>query len=192
MSIILKPLRRKRYLLVLLVGLLFLLFVKSEWIEKLMYPIEYHETIVEKAAIYELDPLLVAAIIRVETNYKVGLVSRKGALGVMQLMPDTANWIMEQTKQKQRWSMDELMNEVEPNIELGAWYIHSLLKQFDQNGAAAVAAYNAGPGNVNQWLRKQVWDGQLETAKTQIPFPETRLYVQRVFHYYSKYKSIYN
>lgn len=191
MSSVWSKLRRKRFLLVLLVGFLFILFVQSEWLNRWMYPLTYEETIREKAAIHELDPMLVAAIIRVETNFRPGAESRKGALGMMQLMPDTAEWIMEQMKIREQWSMEELKYEAEPNITLGTWYLRSLLNQFDNNLPIAVAAYNAGPGNVSQWLRNEVWDGQLETAKQQIPFEETRLYVQRVFHYYEKYKSVY-
>lgn len=184
-------LRRRRVLLLLLIGLLFLLFVQSQWLGRWMYPIKYEETIREKAEMHELDPMLVAAIIRVETNYRPGAESRKGALGMMQLMPDTAEWVMGQMKIREQWSMEQLKNEPDPNITLGTWYLKSLLKQFDYNLPVAVAAYNAGPGNVSQWLRNEVWDGQLETAKQQIPFEETRLYVQRVFHYYDKYKKVY-
>ncbi|MGZ9583209.1 lytic transglycosylase domain-containing protein [Paenibacillus marinisediminis] len=191
MSNVKNKLLRKRYLLVLLVGLLFILFVQSQWLGKWMYPIPYEDTIRENAEAYQVDPFLVASVIRVESNYRPGQESRKGAIGMMQLMPDTATWIMGQMKVKDQWTLEQLKYEAEPNIMLGTWYLNSLIKQFDNNWIAAVAAYNAGPGNVSQWLRDDVWDGRLETASQQIPFNETRLYVQRVFHYYDKYKKAY-
>ncbi|MCE5171345.1 lytic transglycosylase domain-containing protein [Paenibacillus profundus] len=191
MNRVMKVLRKKRVLLSLFLGLLFILFVQSQWLGRWMYPIPYENEIRKHAAKYKVDPLLVAAIIRVETNFQAGRESRKGAIGVMQLMPETATWAMEQLQLQRHWTMDELKNEVDPSIHLGTWYLNSLYKQFNGNWIAAIAAYNAGPGNVNKWMRTQVWDGQYETAKNQIPYGETKLYVQRVIHYYDKYKDIY-
>jgi len=184
-------LRKKRVLLLLFLGMLFLLFVQSQWLGRWMYPIAYEDEIRKYAAKYDVDPLLVAAIIRVETNFQAGRESRKGAIGVMQLMPETATWAMEQLKMNNRWSLDELKNTADPNILIGTWYLKSLHKQFNENWIAAIAAYNAGPGNVNKWIRNKVWDGSYDTAKQQIPYGETKLYVQRVIHYYDKYKNIY-
>ncbi|KJB88506.1 lytic transglycosylase [Paenibacillus sp. E194] len=186
-----KMLRKKRVLLLLFLGMLFLLFVQSQWLGRWMYPIAYEDEIRKYAAQYDVDPLLVAAIIRVETNFQAGRESRKGAIGVMQLMPETATWAMEQLKMNNRWSLDELKNTADPNILIGTWYLKSLHKQFNENWIAAIAAYNAGPGNVNKWIRNKVWDGSYDTAKQQIPYGETKLYVQRVIHYYDKYKNIY-
>ncbi|TQR45142.1 lytic transglycosylase domain-containing protein [Paenibacillus popilliae] len=191
MNRMLKMLRKKRVLLLLFLGMLFLLFVQSQWLGRWMYPIAYEDEIRKYAAQYDVDPLLVAAIIRVETNFQAGRESRKGAIGVMQLMPETAIWAMEQLKMNNRWSLDELKNTADPNILIGTWYLKSLHKQFNENWIAAIAAYNAGPGNVNKWIRNKVWDGSYDTAKQQIPYGETKLYVQRVIHYYDKYKNIY-
>ncbi|WP_229106318.1 lytic transglycosylase domain-containing protein [Paenibacillus sp. 1001270B_150601_E10] len=191
MSMFMKTLRQKKWLFVLVVGFLLIWVLQSEWLGQWMYPIPYKETIRQKATDQELDPLLVAAIIRVETNYIAGRESRKGALGVMQLMPSTAEWAMEQMKIRKLYTMDQLKNEVDPNITIGTWYLKSLIKMYNHNMVAAVAAYNAGPGNVNEWLKNGTWDGQLETAKNSIPFNETRLYVKKVFHYYEKYKNVY-
>lgn len=191
MSMFMRTLRQKKWLFVLFVGFLLIWVLQSEWLGQWMYPIPYKETIRQKATDQELDPLLVAAIIRVETNYIAGRESRKGALGVMQLMPSTAEWAMEQMKIRKLYTMDQLKNEVDPNITIGTWYLKSLIRMYNNNMVAAVAAYNAGPGNVNEWLKNGTWDGQLETAKNSIPFNETRLYVKKVFHYYEKYKNVY-
>ncbi|WP_197257305.1 lytic transglycosylase domain-containing protein [Paenibacillus dendritiformis] len=191
MSRIMNLMRKKRFLLVLFLGFLFILFVQSQWLGRWMYPIPYEEEIRKHAAKYKIDPLLVAAIIRVETNYQAGQESRKGAIGVMQLMPETASWAMEQLDLDTQWTMEELKYEIDPNIHIGTWYLQSLHKQFNGNWIAAIAAYNAGPGNVSKWLRNKTWDGRYETVKQQIPYGETKLYVQRVIHYYDKYQDVY-
>lgn len=109
----------------------------------------------------------------------------------MQLMPSTAEWAMQQMKLRSHFSLEQLKDEVDPNITIGTWYLKSLINMYDNNIVAAVAAYNAGPGNVNEWLKNGTWDGSLDTAKNSIPFNETRMYVKKVFHYYEKYKNVY-
>lgn len=191
MNAFMKKLRSKTWLLILVVGFVLLWILQSEWLGQWMYPIPYKDTIHQKAQDQELDPLLVAAIIRVETNYIAGRESRKGAVGVMQLMPSTAEWAMQQMKLRSHFSLEQLKDEVDPNITIGTWYLKSLINMYDNNIVAAVAAYNAGPGNVNEWLKNGTWDGSLDTAKNSIPFNETRMYVKKVFHYYEKYKNVY-
>ncbi|MEK3734117.1 MULTISPECIES: lytic transglycosylase domain-containing protein [Paenibacillus] len=182
-------LRKKRVLLLLLISFLSLLFLTSNWMS-LLYPIHYKDEIRKHASYYDVDPFLVASIIRVETNFKPGKESKKGALGIMQLMPDTANWAMEMAKLPAS-SLDNVKHEVDVNIQLGTWYIRNLYQQMDGNPIAAIAAYNAGPGNVKNWLSKGTWDGSYENVKS-IPFGETRHYVQRVIYYYNQYTSIYD
>lgn len=180
---------KKRYLLLLLIGLVCILFLKSEWIASTMYPIHYKDDIRASASNYGLEPHLVAAIIRSESNYKTGRESSKGALGIMQIMPSTADWIVERAGFEEV-SEDTLHHRADVSIEVGSWYLQSLQKQFNHNDIAAIAAYNAGPGNVRKWLDSGQWNGQLSTVK-EIPFGETRHYVQRVIYYYNKYKELY-
>ncbi|WP_429368966.1 lytic transglycosylase domain-containing protein [Paenibacillus sp. DS2015] len=182
-------LRKKRVLLLLFLSFVILLFFNTNWMSW-FYPISYKEEIIEQAEMYEVDPFLIAAIIRAESNFKPGKESKKGALGIMQLMPDTAKWAMEMAKLPDV-SLDRIKHEVRPNIQLGTWYISFLSKQFDNNRTLAIAAYNAGQGNVRSWMDKGLWDGQEETIK-EIPIGETRHYVQRVLYYYEKYTDIYD
>lgn len=181
-------LRKKRVLLVLLLGFIVVLFSNSSWLA-LFYPIHYKEEIRAHSENYGLDPLMVAAVIKVETNYKTGAESRKGALGLMQIMPDTAQWVIEKAKLEEV-ELSRVKEETGVNIQIGTWYLDWLRDQFDGNLIAMIAAYNAGPTNVKNWLRSGRWDGRLETAKD-IPFGETRHYVQRVAHYYEQYSRIY-
>jgi len=179
---------RRRFVLLLLLIVVGLLFVQSEWLGRTIYPIYYQDEIKEYAARYQLDPLLVASIIRVESNFKPDAVSPKGALGMMQVMPDTAQWILKNEDMGQH-TVDDVIRDPKVGIQVGTWYLQSLLKQFDGRLALSLAAYNAGPGKVKQWVANNVWDGS-EEHLSDIPFGETRRYVQRVFYFYNKYKQV--
>ncbi|MBM7564086.1 lytic transglycosylase domain-containing protein [Paenibacillus sacheonensis] len=180
---------RKRVFLILVLGLLALLFVRSEWMSHWLYPVHYREAIVSSADTYELDPHLVAAIIRVETNYKPEAVSRKGAVGIMQLMPDTANWAIKKGGFEDI-TAESVAKRPEAGIEIGSWYLGELNDQFEGSMVKVIAAYNAGPTTVNRWLSDGTWDGEIGTVD-QIPYGETRHYVQRVIYYYNKYEELY-
>jgi len=184
-----KRVKRKRFILPLILIVLAALFIQSDWLGKWIYPISYQEEIKRNAAAYELDPLLIAAIIRVESNYKLTAVSRKGAVGIMQIMPDTAEWILKQDDFG-AITVKDAGREAHAGIALGSWYIKELNRQFDGNLVISLAAYNAGPGKVKQWLKNGVWNGEERTLKD-IPYGETRHYVQRVLYYYKKYQNIY-
>jgi len=180
--------KRRRLVLLLLLIVVGLLFIQSEWLGRTIYPIYYKDEIKRNAELYKLDPLLIASVIRVESNYKPEAVSPKGAIGIMQLMPDTAEWILTH-ENFGSISLDDIGHEPEAGIRVGTWYIRDLLRQFDGNLAASLAAYNAGPGKVRQWLSNRTWDGKTETI-SDIPYGETRQYVQKVLYYYNKYKEV--
>ncbi|SFJ14628.1 soluble lytic murein transglycosylase [Paenibacillus sp. UNC496MF] len=180
---------RKRVFLILILALLALLFIRSEWMSRWLYPVHFREEIAASAEVYELDAHLVAAIIRVETNYKPEAVSKKGAIGIMQLMPDTANWIIQKGGFKDM-TTEKVSAEPEAGIEIGSWYLNELNAQFKGNMVKVIAAYNAGPGTVNRWLSDGTWDGRAETVD-EVPYGETRHYIQRVIYYYNKYKTLY-
>jgi soluble lytic murein transglycosylase len=187
--------RKKGLYAVLLLVLLVVLYVDRGFLGKMMYPIRYEEEITRYTEIYEVDPYLVASIIRVESNFRADKISPKGAIGLMQLMPPTAEWIMKQEKDDVS-NLDRL-DEPSLNIKYGAWYIRLLERQFVKTGATKeeeialiAAAYNAGPGNVERWLTEGTWPGTLASS-SDIPFGETRHYVNRVYYYYQKYASTY-
>lgn len=154
----------------------------------MMYPIKYEKEIAKIAPQYQMNPYLILAIIQVETRFNEERISEKGALGPMQLMPETAEWIIEQGRFSSHF-MDYL-SRPEVNIAIGSWYLSTIYRQFNQNLIATIAAYNAGPGNVNKWISQNIWDGTLENI-TQIPYGETRHYIQRVLFFYNRYKWIY-
>ena len=173
-------------LVVILVGVF--LVLNSSFVWRLMYPIRYEEQIEWASNRYGVDPYLVMAVIRSESKFEPTLVSKKGAVGLMQLMPDTANWITEQSEMKSLYQPD--LEHPETNIHLGTWYLGYLIKMFEGNEIMAIAAYNAGPGNVKGWVSGKRWNGKADTI-SDIPFGETRHYVQRVIYYEERYKEIY-
>jgi soluble lytic murein transglycosylase len=185
-----KPRRRKRWVLLLLLLVLGALFIQSDWLGRWIYPVSYTHEIKQNSERYGLDPLLIAAIIRVESNYRPDAVSPRGAVGIMQLMPDTASWILRQDKFGDI-SVQDAASKADAGIRLGTWYVRELNRQFNGNLAAVLAAYNAGPYRVKQWLHDKTWDGT-ETGLRDIPYGETRQYVQRVMYYYKKYQKLYD
>jgi len=179
--------KRKAGVLVILLAIV-ILIVSSNWFWRMLYPVNHEGLIREAAARTELDPLYVAALIRVESKFEEEGISHVGATGLMQLMPETAEWIAGQSGIPYRGQEDLALPET--NIRLGAWYLGYLKQQFKGNLVAMTAAYNAGQGRVSRWISTGVWDGAFDTSD-RIPVGETRHYVQRVFYTYDKYKKLY-
>ncbi|MFD2169458.1 lytic transglycosylase domain-containing protein, partial [Tumebacillus lipolyticus] len=187
-SWVLTPRAKRKIALILGLILMIVLVVGSNWFWRLLYPIHHEDIIREAAARNGVDPLLVAAIIRVESKFRSENVSKVGAVGLMQVMPETAEWIARESEIP--YSGLEDLADPETNIQMGTWYLAFLKKQYEGNQAAAVAAYNAGPGRVSGWMNEGVWDGRLETSE-KIPVGETRHYISRVFFSYEKYQGLY-
>jgi soluble lytic murein transglycosylase len=140
-------------------------------------------------AVPQVDPYLAAAIIREESQYDEKAVSMVGAIGLMQLMPLTANQVA------QRFGFpgvdrDDLFDQ-DTNIRLGVRYLGQLLDQFAGNIAYAVAAYNAGPTAVANWIAMHQGRDQDEFIEL-IPYQETRLYVKRVLRSYGEYRRLHH
>lgn len=152
------------------------------------YPLKYHESVARHAERYMLDPLLITAVMRVESDFNRFAVSPKGARGLMQIMPDTARWAAERMGLAD-FDVEHLFDP-ETNIAIGVWYLSMLREQFGGDTVLALAAYNGGQANVSRWLREEAWSGEVETI-SDIPFPETRGYVQKVLHAYEWYRRIY-
>lgn len=142
---------------------------------KLLRPSEQVSHIIIQCAEEEnISPSLLEAVILTESKFDEKAVSHVGAVGMMQLMPDTAHWISEESG----LPSDNLASP-DQNIPLGAWYLNYLLKKYYNNEVFALAAYNAGRGNVDEWIEKNKWpEGFTDMEK--IPFPETREFVKSV------------
>ncbi len=152
------------------------------------YPTGLVPTIAAQGVV-AVDPYLAAAIIREESQYDEKALSVVGAVGLMQLMPVTANAVA-QRHGFPAVGREELFDR-ETNIRLGVRYLGQLLDQYSGNLAYAVAAYNAGPMAVNNWIAVHQGRDQDEFVEL-IPYQETRLYVKRVLRSYGEYRRLHN
>ncbi|MBP7868492.1 MAG: lytic transglycosylase domain-containing protein [Firmicutes bacterium] len=162
--------------------------IGTPWVQRVLNPIHYSDLITAYSRRHDLDPFLVAAIMRVESRYQPDAVSSRGARGLMQLMPDTGRWAAG-CLGIEGYS-DDLLFEPEVNIRIGAWYLRQLLNQFEGNLTVALAAYNGGPSNVEKWLSGGRWSGSIDDLQ-QIPFVETARYVDRVSRAHQLYLRAY-
>lgn len=173
----------------LVLGLLGVLLV-APWFVRALFPLEFAEEIVTYSKRQRLDPYLVAAVIHVESRFRAGSHSTKGARGLMQVMPETGAWIAEQIGIT-GFSPDDLYDP-EFNIQLGTWYLADLHRTFNGDIVLVLAAYNGGRGNVRRWLQNYAREtGKSGFPISEIPFPETRRYVQRVLSTYWIYRLFY-
>jgi soluble lytic murein transglycosylase len=135
-----------------------------------------------------LDPLLIGALIMAESNWNPHAFSRVGARGLMQLMPDTGRRVAEGVGVAV--SSDEQLFDPTLNIRLGVTYLSELSRRFEGRTVLVLASYNAGEDQVSKWWSRR--DGEdIEEFIANIPFRETRRYVQRVYSYYAEYQRIY-
>lgn len=160
------------------------------------YPFHYRDTVEFYSKKYQVDKYLAIAVMKSESNFTASAISQSGAIGLMQIMPETADWISTQlestpsTAEKFSFNAKRLYDP-DTNIRYGIWYLSTLEKEFDGNDVLALAAYNAGRGNVWYWIDEYGWDADFDDVD-QIPFKETRDYVRKVLHCRTKYQLIYN
>ncbi len=151
-----------------------------------IYPIEYQTHVQKYSKEYDVDEYLIYAIIKAESNFEEDAISSKGAKGLMQLMDSTA----EEIATNLGIDLDE-ENILSPeiNINLGTKYISMMLAKYDSM-ELALAAYNAGSGNVDGWIE----DGTLKEDGSDIeniPYKETNNYVRKILRDYEIYKELY-
>ncbi len=147
------------------------------WYARLWYPLRYEEPIRTEAGRNSLDPALVAAVIDTESGFAPDSRSGEGAVGLMQLLPETARFVASLPNRPS--PSPEALETPEVNIAYGARYLRYLL---DRHGSLdlALAAYNAGETNVGRWLDEAEARGDVLDVPDDIPFPETRSFVARV------------
>ena len=159
-------------------------FLVSKPVLKMVYPLKYEYLIEEYSGIYGLDKYMIMGVISAESKFDEFAVSYKNAKGLMQIKDETMQWCMD----KFGIELHEDANEL--NINVGCAYIRYLTDKFYGNEKTALAAYNAGEGNVSEWLGEQGNGADYSLSK--IPYDETRNYVETVGKRRKIYKYLYN
>ncbi|MDQ8043004.1 MAG: lytic transglycosylase domain-containing protein [Solirubrobacteraceae bacterium] len=156
-------------------------------VKELGLPLRHEDVIRQQAREKGLDPSLIAAVIYVETRY-VPRTSSAGAVGLMQITPETAEFIAHRSGGTAFKQSDLATPQI--NISYGTYYLRYLLKRFDANVVMGLAAYNGGEGNVERWVAKARAAGH-DFSTDDIPFPETRQYVINVLDAQQRYRKQY-
>jgi soluble lytic murein transglycosylase len=160
-------------------GLVYFRNGQPTWFERIRYPLHYEQIVRGHAKNYHLDPALLAAVIYQESKFQADAKSSSGAIGLMQLRPQTAEGIAIRTGGT-HFQVSDLYNP-EINVRYGSWYLRHLLDKYGDE-KDALAAYNAGQHNVDEW----------RAEGKGIQFPETRAYVDRVEHLKGVYARAYH
>lgn len=173
----------------ILIAVIIFYFLFMFAMKKYVYPYKYSEYVNKYSEEYELDPYLVLAVIKTESNFDSKAVSNKDAKGLMQIMDITGEWIAKELNIN--YFMPSMIFDPELNIRMGCWYLNNLEYEFDGNLDLILAAYNGGSGNVNKWLNHEEYSSDGENLDY-IPFPETKKYVDKVKANYNIYKYLYD
>lgn len=152
-----------------------------------VYPLSYEAQIRLYARENGLDPAWPAAVILAESSYQPDAVSSANAQGLMQLLPSTAEWIAGKFDEEY---VEGCLFDADTNIKYGCWYLGYLVRRFGGNLACATAAYHAGQGMVDAWLKNPEYSAD-GVALSAIPSEKTDTYVKRVLRYYEKYCELY-
>ena len=174
--------------LVVIILAVYVLFLGSNYILKsVIFPLKYMNYVEKYSEEYKLDPYFVLSVIKAESDFEEDAKSNKDARGLMQITSSTGKWIA-----KKQGIVDfdpNLLNEPEVNIKFGCWYLNNLYSEF-HDWDLVIAAYNAGRGRVNEWLKSTKHSDDGKNLKY-IPFKETDKYVKKVNVYFNIYKSLY-
>ena len=164
--------------------------LEAEAAERAQHPLYYEGYIRQYAAMQDIDPALISAIILCESSFDPQAVSRLGARGLMQLMEDTAQWVAHKLDEDDAsYSFDRLFDP-ETNIRFGSWYLGYLSRRFDGDAKKIVCAYHAGQGNVDSWLKNPNYSSDGVTLDT-IPTQDTANYARRVLSAVDVYHKYY-
>lgn len=149
-------------------------------VRQVIYPLRYEEEIRAVAAENDLEPAFLAGVIYTESRFRPDVESHRGAYGLMQLLPGTARHIQERSGIEGDW------REPETNLRIGAWYFGHLEEQYSGDERLMLAAYNSGEGQVDAWASEEGFD-----IEEDIPFRETRHYVENVLEAEEIYAELY-
>lgn len=172
---------------VVVAGVLLTMPLLRKAVNELSLPLGYADVIRQQAAEKHLDPALIAGVIYAETKFEPR-DSSAGAVGPMQIMPQTASFLAHRSGATTFTTSD--LNTPRVNIAYGSYYLRYLLDEYHGSLVLALAAYNGGESNVDRWVADARAHGRTLSV-AEIPFPETRAYVQRVLHARAQYRQKY-
>ena len=163
--------------------LLFLGFITA--LKKCVYKTPYSVAVRKCAKEFDLDEYLIYSVIKVESSFNERAVSNKGAVGLMQIREQTGEYIASSLNEKEY----DLYNG-ETNVRFGCYYIRYLINKF-QEEKTALCAYNAGEGTVRTWLKDERYSKDGKTLYN-VPYAETREYIEKIYKCYGNYKKLYS
>ena len=177
---------------VLLLGAVaFLALQGPRFVQRAYHPLEHEARIASVSEEHHLDPYLVAAVVNVESGFDERRVSPRGAVGLMQVLPSTA----EEVRAEREAASDvttETLKDPETNLEYGATYLGKLVERYEGHLPSALAAYNAGPSNADKWRDSAAEESTSGAGLIEsIDYPETRRYVRDVLKQREDYKRLY-
>ena len=187
--------QRRRTLLTIFASALTVLIALGAWAlfgrdraDLSRYPMTYAPEIRAAAAEFSLDPAYVASVVLAESSFDAEAVSSAGAIGLMQIMPATGEWIAGKLEDEP-FDVQRLY-QPEVNLRYGCWYLRFLLDRYDGDMYTASTAYHQGQGRVDQWLEDPQYseDGRTLTA---ISSAVTDTYVNRIMESYANYQELY-
>ncbi len=155
-------------------------------IDRMIYPEEYHDMVMKYSKEYSVPAELVFAIIKVESNFKSDAKSSAGAIGLMQMLPDTYKWLAEDKLGEAAFTA--MLYDPDVNIKYGTYYLQYLYAKFG-SWEKVIIAYNWGEGNFADFLETE---GYKEGDYSSIPVAETRNYIKKVMHHWEKYDELYD
>jgi soluble lytic murein transglycosylase len=171
-----------------IVAVLSLVRPADQVVKEIKLPLRHEDIIRQQAAAKGIDPALIAGVIYTESRFRVQ-TSHAGATGLMQLMPETADYIARKSGGTRFERADLATPQI--NIAYGTWYLRYLLRKYDGNTILTLAAYNAGEGKVDEWRAVAASRGEKFRVADHIPFKETRDYVHRVLSARADYRTNY-
>lgn len=176
-------------LLVLLVAGTVLFTIFQDKIKRWEYPIEYPEYVTYYADKYDIDPLMLYAFIRTESNFNPRADSDAGARGLMQITEVTFDWIKSKIAPTEDLTFEDLYDP-ETNIRFGSYFVSYCLLRYQDDLATAAAAYHSGWGTVDDLLSQAEYSADGKTLD-HYPYPQMRLYVKKITSSYQRYQEIY-
>src|SRR4051794_17258346 len=175
-------------LALIVVAVLSLVKPADHAVQEIKLPLRHEDIIRQQAADKQVDASLIAAVIYTESHFR-DQTSHAGAKGLMQIMPETADYIARKSGGTKFERADLATPQI--NIAYGTWYLRYLLTKYHGNAILTLAAYNAGEGKVDEWWHAASAKGERFRVASHIPFKETRDYVHRVLSARAEYRRTY-